>query len=421
MLYLNLKFLGIFLPALLFGELFVVEINSTKEILACKVCDENRCERILDCIFPIDKEKYLLILPYKRASIFLENKRYRNFKIKNLSHIKDKGQPLFIQKFNLNKYDYFLGKDEKGNWKVFNISEKEEAKKNLFIEENNFEKINGDHKKRAIYFWDTIEILKSKKKWENISNKLMKAYFNKIYIQIPYKINEDKNWSKRKNSFFNFIKCLLKNNMKLGFLDGYKGFALEPFHNKVLVQIEELKYFWEKNFSNFPFPPIHLDIEPYLLKFYNNLNYKEIYGEYISLLKKIKENFPEVELNLDIPFWLDNLDEEILKEIIKYSDGITIMAYRSKVYGSNGIIDITEKEVALAKKENKKVYIAIETMELLPEKIYGIFDAKNEKFPLYLHKTMKENLFLISDIPSEYGIKVIEEIPPDFISLYKYN
>ena len=422
MFKLIIKFILIF-PSIIFPDkIFYIEMKASEEILTSKICSKTKDKQILNQIFPLSKDEYVLISPIKNPKICGGKKKFKKIKIKSISLIEFEGDIIFIPFLDLKNYNYILERDEWGNWKVSHILDlKQKQEKNTSTVEYFSKKNNNKINERAVYFWDTIEILKSKKEWQTFLNNLKKTKINKVYIQIPYKINEGRSWTKKRKVFFDFIGFLLKNEIDLEFLDGYKGFALEPFHKTVLNQIRNLKYFWNKHLEKYPFPPIHLDIEPYLLRFYNNLNYKEIYNEYINLLKKIKVNYPDVELNLDIPFWLDSLDEEILKEIIKYSDGITIMAYRSKVYGSNGVIDITEREVSLAKKESKKVYIAIETMELPPDKVYGVFEAKGEEFPLYLHKTIKENLFIISEKPSEYGIKVVEETPSDFISLYKYS
>lgn len=380
------------------------EISIYDKILNKKINSEIH---FLDSILWFDKDKYLA---YK----------YSDFKFNK--------NEIYIPNLDIENFNYYLCKDEKENWKILEIIDKNqkntENPRRFYFSDKEFK--NSKEKKRAIYLWNTIEILSDKNNWTEIHKKLKTAGIKIIYIQIPYILNLEKDnfWLKKRSKlFYNFLKFLMEEGFEIEFLDGWKGFALEPLHFRVINQIENLKYFWNKYFSQKIFPPLHLDIEPYLLRFYNNTNYQEIYNQYISLLKKIRERYPEIKLNLDIPFWLDNLKkgEEIFKNILKYSNGITIMAYRNKVSGSNGISGLTEVEVSIANNENKEIFIGIETMEIQSEKIYGIFKANNEIFPLYLNKTNFDNLFFISEKPSKYGVRIIEETPPDFISLYKKN
>lgn len=413
-------------------NIYYLKISSPDEVLNSFFCYEKKCQSTLDFVFPLKESEYLIILNSKKninlgkVSILSEREKKLNYKIINSKKIKINGSPIFIPFFEPENFNYIFGKDEKGNWKMVEMS----SKSNIEIPKNNVSlkrKLNEKTISKnlySIYLWDTIEILKKRKNWEELTVKLKIAKIKNIYIQIPYKINleEDDFWlKKRAKKFSTFIKYLIENGFKIEFLDGWKGFALESAHKRVLNQIKNLEKFWKIYFKDYIFPPMHLDIEPYLLRFYNNQNYKDIYLQYINLLKKIKENFPHLIVNLDIPFWLDNLKdgEKILSEILKYSDGINVMAYRSKIYGNNGIIKIIEKEVSMAMEENKKLFIALETMKLENEKLYKIFKTNKENSLLYLHKTNLDNLFFLSNEPSEYGLKIIEETPSDLISLYK--
>ncbi len=300
------------------------------------------------------------------------------------------------------------------------------------LKENNFLPYPKEYglkevkKERAIYFWDTIEMLSNKEDWKKLTKILKKGDISTIFIQIPYIINKEEDclWlKKRGKKFKNFLNLLISEEINFQFLDGWKGFALKENHNRLLKQIQRLYFFWNTYFPNKNLPPLHLDIEPYLLKEYNSKNYKPIYFQFIELLKKIKDNYPDIILYLDIPFWLDNLKggEKIIGDILNFSHGVYIMAYRSKVWSKNGIIEVSNKEIEISKKKEKKVFISLETMELKDEIYYGVFKNDGSNFPLYLKETEIPNIYLISKDPSEYGLKIIEQVEGSKISLFGLN
>ncbi len=97
------------------------------------------------------------------------------------------------------------------------------------------------------------------------------------------------------------------------------------------------------------------------------------------------------------------------------------MAYRKNIWGSNGIIYVSDKEVKFAKEKNKRVFISLETMELKDEIYYGVFKNDGGNFPLYLKETEIPNIYLISENPSDYGLKIIEQVKGSTISLFGLN
>lgn len=410
---------------LFFPENFFFEISSSQDILDCFICFKKECYPVLDYIIPIDKENYLLFYPSERKiNLFKESKKFKEFKILKKGSVRGSLGFVFIKDMDLKENDYFLRVNERGIWKLDSILPKEEKKREIKIferEELNSDKFKG---RRAVYFWDLISLNKNIIDWKEMARKLNSVSIDKIFIQIPYNIfkNEDNLWIKKRGSrFYDFLKFLIENNFEVEFLDGYKGFALELIHYRVINQINFIKKFWKSRFPSLPLPPLHLDIEPYLLRFYNNKNSEEIYNQYVGLLKKIKDQFPEIKLNLDIPCWLDKVEGggEILENLFQLVDGITIMAYRSKVSGPGGILGVSEEEIKMAKIKNKKIYIGIETMKIPPDEVYKIFEAKDRVFQLYLSETEKENLYFLTKKPSKYGVKLIEETPSNSISLFE--
>lgn len=412
-----------FLLILLFLENYFMEVLSSEDILDFKICQKKECFPLVDSIIPLEKGRFLVLLDSPEKVVFYKgNKRIKDIKIINEGTLKGSLGMLYTGDLDLKNYDYFLRKDEKGLWKLDWVKDKRESPKELTV--GNFENKKLEREtERTIYFWDTIEINKKEREWFEILRKLKFAKVERIYIQIPYELYKEKEnlWiKKRGKSFYKFLKYLMDNSFEIEILDGYKGFALEPLHFMVINQISYFKYFWEKYFPLKPLPPFHLDVEPYTLRFYNNKNYKEIYGQYLNLLKKIRISFPDLEIYLDIPFWLDTMEggEEILEEILDASDGYVVMAYRSRIEGPSGILDITKNELNLASKKNKKIFLALETQKLPPDVIYKLYEAKKRNFPLFLKETKKKGLFFLSSSPEDFGIDIYQETPPEVFSFF---
>lgn len=415
----------VFFLLLALMENYFLEVISKEEILDCKICSKEECFPVIDSIIPLSKERFLIFYDSKIGlKLFKGNKKFKNFKILDEGNLENSLGAIYIEDLDLENYNYLLNLDEKGKPKLVSIIDKREKEEEVNFSERKHS-LNQKEVKRAVYFWDTIDILKKEKEWEELIRKLKILKIEIIYIQVPYEIfKEEKSWIKKRGKiFYKFLNSLMEKDFKVEFLDGWKGYALKPLHYRVLNQITYLKYFWKKYFPNKVFPVIHLDIEPYLLRFCNSKNLKDIYNQYVELLKKIKKFHPELKVNIDIPFWLDNLKggEQILDDILNNTEAITVMAYRSQVSGPSGMIKAVEKEVNMAKDKDKEIYIAIETMKLPPEVVFQVFEKNDENYPFYLKETKKKNLYLLTNEVSQYGVKILEETSGNKISFFEKN
>jgi len=185
-----------------------------------------------------------------------------------------------------------------------------------------------------------------------------------IYLQYNSKIEN--------SAYKNFIAAMKKIGVSVYALDGGADWGIidrkkeEQFLNWFIDYQTSAKK--EERFRG-----IHLDIEPYLLNEWKTKQ-GELVHEYQQLVMRMKEvtKTMDISLGLDIPFWFDkvlleNKKDSLSRWTIQHVDEITIMAYRNFAKGSNGIIDISEKEIEWAEQEGKDIYIAIETKKLLEE------------------------------------------------------
>lgn len=133
---------------------------------------------------------------------------------------------------------------------------------------------------------------------------------------------------------------------------------------------------WVENYqqsaeTDTQFTGIHLDVEPYVSSSWKK-DYEGTVAAYQTVLTEGQQvaDRLSIQYGLDIPFWFNKrvYDNEFGKGtlsewLIDTADQVTIMAYRDKAKGRNGILALTEDELSYADKVNKQVLIGIETLK----------------------------------------------------------
>lgn len=151
------------------------------------------------------------------------------------------------------------------------------------------------------------------------------------------------------------------------------------------------------------FTGIHLDVEPHVLPDWRD-NKEEIMKQWAENMRYvIREARKEktLEVSADIPFWLtqfplDGGNVDISTWLIDQLDHVTLMAYRDKVEGPNGVADIVSRLLQGASHHREKVVVGL---NLLPSK---------EGDATTFHEEGMEALDDQLDILQE----VMEEFPP---------
>ncbi|MCP4444121.1 MAG: hypothetical protein GY811_02085 [Myxococcales bacterium] len=122
------------------------------------------------------------------------------------------------------------------------------------------------------------------------------------------------------------------------------------------------------------FDGLCFDVEPYLLQGFSGPAKGAILREYLGLFAKLQRvaKSARLQLGADIPSWLDGLDRyqqpiarvggrPVSELIMDRVDNVAIMAYRTSVYGPDGVIAHTIDEVEYAERTGKGIYIGLET------------------------------------------------------------
>lgn len=224
---------------------------------------------------------------------------------------------------------------------------------------------------RATWLWDTQLI---KDDTETITNLIKEKNLTTIYVQFSTDIEM--------SYYQKFIKELKWIGVKVHALDGSPTWA-----NSLDEEENFLTWFRTYQQNSNPeeqFEGIHLDVEPYLQDGWESKQ-EEIVEEYQAMIKRVNEvsNELNVVFGLDIPFWFDEINfynqfgqGNLAKWLIETVDEITIMAYRNFANGEGGIIEISKNEIKWANEANKKVIIAVETVEL-PETYTSFYGMSN--------------------------------------------
>jgi hypothetical protein len=242
---------------------------------------------------------------------------------------------------------------------------------------------------KALWVWNTAEILASKELQQDLLGFLQAQGFTRIFLQLP----EGKGGGDTPGEIaFDpdklrpFLSTLNHAGVAVSALDGFKDYALPEWHDGVLRTIDNVIRYNRESEPTERFSGIHYDVEPYLIKGFAGPRRQAFLQGYLELLEKIvqKTKPSRTHFGVDIPFWYDAADELTGKPIpiafrgvskpasehvIDLVDEVAIMDYRTAAYGADGVIAMAQDELAYASKLGKTVFVGLETTELPDEEL----------------------------------------------------
>ena len=241
---------------------------------------------------------------------------------------------------------------------------------------------------KSVFCWNVrnIDLVK-------LETQVNKLGINTIYVQLP----SDFETSIQIKKLIDF--CEVK-DIDIYMLDGDRDWYMEEKRDIVKDMIDRVSKFNENTGEHIK--GIKLDIEFYTSDKYKSLETDEEKVEEFQKFFEANKEFctyakeKGLSYSIDLPVWLDSLDEEILEEIIKLDyDHIAYMNYNKK----NALENIS-KEVELAKKYNKKIVNIAELQN--PDKHKGLLESEtlyndgiivcNQKLTQILNKYNYNNL-----------------------------
>ncbi|WP_394186666.1 amidase [Metabacillus halosaccharovorans] len=243
----------------------------------------------------------------------------------------------------------------------------------------------------STWLWDTNQIVTNRAATLQF---LEEKQVSHVYLQINRSIKVDQ--------YKQFIKEATSLGIKVYALDGAPewGPSSKPFLNFLnWVTTYQADAAEDENFSG-----IHLDVEPYLTSQWTT-NYNGAVLKYQGVILAASDTAKSLGIPFaaDIPFWFDEMNVKnkygkgnLAEWVITNTSEVTIMAYRDKAVGPNGIIELTKYELNLAASLNKDVTIAVETMNLGSSDGFLTFYEEGQN-------VMNQELTLVSEAYKEFS------------------
>ena len=248
---------------------------------------------------------------------------------------------------------------------------------------------------RGLWVWNTAEILTDEVEQVSLADFCRRQGIHEVFLQLPREKGElaptggvllkPERWKR-------FLALLSRNGVRAAALDGSREYALREWHPHVLATVDHVVRYNRSARPEERFSGVHYDIEPYLLPGFQGGARTRLMGAYLELLKKIGSRVRNAGMTFaaDIPFWYDTPDEltgqsSVIeyggtsktadRHIIDLVDQVVIMDYRTAAYGANGLLALSEGELAYAARTGKKALVGLETTDLPDEDLID-FDGK---------------------------------------------
>lgn len=159
--------------------------------------------------------------------------------------------------------------------------------------------------------------------------------------------------------------------IELHAMGGHPVWALTESREKIFRLVNWVRSFNEQAAENERFEGIHLDIEPYVLPIWS-VDKEEVLRQWMgniqAFVQKLEES-PRLQSSVDLAAWLDNAatpgqpDLPFSHWMISQLDHTTLMAFRDRAEGSNGILGLVDSEIKYAESVGKKLIVAVEMKE----------------------------------------------------------
>ncbi|UVI32836.1 hypothetical protein [Paenibacillus spongiae] len=210
---------------------------------------------------------------------------------------------------------------------------------------------------KATWVWDTKTLMKDKSKILAFAEE---QGVNVIFLHID-----------RKSKDFEPYRAFVEEAHGLGIeveaLGGDPTWGLTGYREEIASFIEWIEDYQSAVGGRAAFDGIHVDIEPYLLKEWEQDQddvVRQWTGNVEYLVKKVKRDV-SLRVSADLPFWIHKIPARQSGSVgawmIEQLDRVVIMDYRNFAIGKNGIIDNALPMIREGTKAGKPVIIGLET------------------------------------------------------------
>ncbi|QOS79249.1 hypothetical protein JNUCC31_32145 [Paenibacillus sp. JNUCC31] len=258
---------------------------------------------------------------------------------------------------------------------------------------------------RAAWVWQAKSVSDG---GDELLDNAAKHKINRLYVNVDMNLSEE--------VYHTFIAKASEAGIAVEALGGDPSWSVSGREGPMLKLAS-----WVSNYNlaaepNERFDAIHLDIKPYVLPQWKE-DAKPLVQSWVANMKLLLEQVKQtgaIEVNIDMPFWLDSYtvtgsktaedaDNESLSHwFIGQFDHITLLAYRDSAQGNNGIIRLIEQEMIWADARNVSVTIGVNTKPM-PGEEFTTFAGKGTA---QLENVIKEVASAFTDHTSYAGSAV---------------
>ena len=247
------------------------------------------------------------------------------------------------------------------------------------------EPVSPPHK--ATWVWNTTELIYDLAQRAALIEFLRQDGFDRVFLQlpnepdrlgIPGEVRIDARTLRPLLAAFN------RQGILVYALDGAPRHALPRFHAGVLQTVDNVIRYNRESRPEERFHGIHLDIEPYVVPGFHGTLRDSLLQGLLQLTAAVAERARSAALavGVDIPFWYDapaaytyepvvaefrGVRKPVSEHIIDLVDDVSIMDYRTVALGADGTVRHASGEMEYAAKQDKSVFVGLETGELPDE------------------------------------------------------
>ncbi|CAH1199456.1 hypothetical protein PAECIP111890_01629 [Paenibacillus sp. JJ-223] len=213
---------------------------------------------------------------------------------------------------------------------------------------------------RGTYIWEASEVTDDG--GEHILEFAKAQRINWLYVRLdleqPY------------SSYRSFVKRAHAQGIQVHAMGGHPIWAKEENRPRIQRLVDYVKNYNAEAQPEERFEGIHLDIEPYTLPEWE-ANRDRLLTEWASNVAYFQEETKKdshLETSVDLAVWLDiyelpGKDMSVSEFMIRTLDHVSLMAFRNKAEGSNGIAAVVKQEMEIADRLGKKLLVSVEMKE----------------------------------------------------------
>ncbi len=219
---------------------------------------------------------------------------------------------------------------------------------------------NQNQTKKATWIWDVSKIEEDP---EQAVSFLKDEKVNLVYIHIDFE-------TFRPGPYRSFIQHASKEGIDVYALGGDPNWALIKNRDSLDHFVSIVHDYNNTVGEDQKFAGVHVDIEPYLLSQWKE-DADNVINQWmmntVHLIREAKEQ-DHLQVSGDFPFWIHEKkvpykDQTLSEWMIEHYDSMTLMAYRNKSEGPNGIQSISKPIVNEASKEGKSVIVGVNVID----------------------------------------------------------